>query len=88
MHRNRTDLKNIGPKMAGRLNGAALFTECDLRAVGAMAAYPKSSGAIPVKPCRRSPIPSQTSSRTAISGKQLNRTGYRAPPTPREMNMV
>jgi DNA transformation protein len=36
-----TDLKNIGKKIAGRLNEVGIHTEDDLRAAGAVAAYDK-----------------------------------------------
>jgi len=41
MSRNRplTDLKNIGQKIAGRLQEVDIFTETDLRAVGAVEAH-------------------------------------------------
>lgn len=41
MFRNRklTDLKNIGQKIAGRLNDVGIFTEADLKSVGAVAAH-------------------------------------------------
>lgn len=41
MSRNRdlTDLKNIGKKIAGRLNEVGIFSEDDLRRVGAVSAY-------------------------------------------------
>ncbi|MFZ1827631.1 MAG: TfoX/Sxy family DNA transformation protein, partial [Candidatus Competibacteraceae bacterium] len=34
-----TDLKNIGKKIAGRLNEVGIFSEDDLRTVGAVSAY-------------------------------------------------
>lgn len=37
--RQLTDLKNIGKKIAGRLNEAGIFTEDDLRRVGAADAH-------------------------------------------------
>ncbi len=37
--RQLTDLKNIGKKIAGRLNEAGIFTEEDLRRVGAADAH-------------------------------------------------
>ncbi|MBM9536566.1 TfoX/Sxy family protein [Desulfobulbus alkaliphilus] len=41
MSRNRkiTDLRNIGKKIAGRLNEVGIFSESDLRRVGAVNAY-------------------------------------------------
>jgi DNA transformation protein len=41
MSRNRslTDLKNIGRKIAGRLNEVGIFSENDLRRVGAVGAH-------------------------------------------------
>ena len=41
MRRRLTDLKNIGQKIAGRLNEAGIFTEDDLRTAGAVVAYQK-----------------------------------------------
>lgn len=38
-NRQLTDLKNIGKKIAGRLNEAGIFTEDDLRRVGAARAH-------------------------------------------------
>lgn len=37
--RNLIDLKNIGKKIAGRLNEVGLFSEDDLRRVGAVGAH-------------------------------------------------
>lgn len=37
--RQLTDLKNIGKKIAGRLNEAGIFSEDDLRRVGAVEAH-------------------------------------------------
>ncbi|WP_045221102.1 TfoX/Sxy family protein [Desulfonatronum thioautotrophicum] len=39
--RQLTDLKNIGKKIAGRLNEAGIFTEDDLRRLGAAEAHRK-----------------------------------------------
>ena len=41
MSRNKslTDLKNIGKKIAGRLNEVGIFSEDDLRQVGAIGAH-------------------------------------------------
>jgi DNA transformation protein len=36
---NLTDLKNIGGKIARRLNEAGIFSEVDLRLVGAVGAH-------------------------------------------------
>lgn len=36
---NLTDLKNIGGKIAARLNEAGIFSEADLRLAGAVGAY-------------------------------------------------
>ena len=43
MSRNRslTDLRNIGKKIAGRLNEVGIFSEDDLRRVGAVGAHRK-----------------------------------------------
>lgn len=38
-NRKLVDLKNIGQKIAGRLNQAGIHSEADLRAVGAVGAY-------------------------------------------------
>ena len=35
-HRKLTDLRNIGKKIAGRLNAVGIFTEDELREVGAV----------------------------------------------------
>ena len=37
--RSLTDLKNIGKKIAGRLNEVRIFSEDDLRLVGAVGAH-------------------------------------------------
>jgi len=39
--RSLKDLKNIGDKLAGRLNAVGIFSESDLRSLGAVAAYRK-----------------------------------------------
>lgn len=38
-NRNLTNLKNIGKKIAGRLNDVGIFSEDDLRLVGAVGAH-------------------------------------------------
>jgi len=38
-NRNLTDLRNIGKKIAGRLNEVGIFSEGDLRQVGAVGAH-------------------------------------------------
>jgi DNA transformation protein len=38
-NRNLTELKNIGRKIAGRLNEVGIFSEDDLRRVGAVGAH-------------------------------------------------
>lgn len=38
-NRNLTELKNIGKKIAGRLNEVGIFSEDDLRQVGAVGAH-------------------------------------------------
>lgn len=38
-HRSLTDLKNIGKKIAGRLNAVAIFCEDDLTRVGPVGAH-------------------------------------------------
>ena len=38
-NRNLTDLRNIGKKIAGRLNEVGIFSEGDLRQVGAAGAH-------------------------------------------------
>lgn len=38
-NRSLTDLKNIGKKIAGRLNAIGIFSEDDLRRVGAVGAH-------------------------------------------------
>ena len=38
-NRNVTDLKNIGKKIAGRLNEVGIFSEDDLKLVGAVGAH-------------------------------------------------
>ncbi len=38
-NRNLTDLKNIGKSIAGRLNEVGIFSENDLRQVGAVGAH-------------------------------------------------
>ena len=38
-NRNLTDLKNIGKKIAGRLNDVGIFSEDDLRQVGPVGAH-------------------------------------------------
>ncbi len=38
-NRNLTDLRNIGKKIAGRLNEVGIFSESDLRRVGAVDAH-------------------------------------------------
>ncbi|MEM7734887.1 MAG: TfoX/Sxy family protein [Deinococcota bacterium] len=38
-NRKLTDLKNIGKKIAGRLNEVGIFSEDDLRRVGAIGAH-------------------------------------------------
>jgi DNA transformation protein len=38
-NRSLTDLKNIGKKIAGRLNEIGIFSEDDLRQVGAVGAH-------------------------------------------------
>ena len=38
-NRNVTDLANIGPKIAGRLNAVGIFSEADLRRAGAAKAH-------------------------------------------------
>jgi len=39
LNRSLTDLKNIGTKIAGRLNEIGIFSEDDLRRVGAVGAH-------------------------------------------------
>lgn len=39
MHKKLTDLKNIGPKIAGRLNEVGIFSEEELRFYGAIEAH-------------------------------------------------
>ncbi len=39
LNRNLTDLKNIGKKISGRLNEVGIFSEDDLRRVGAVGAH-------------------------------------------------
>lgn len=38
-NRNLTELTNIGPKIAGRLNAVGIFSETDLRRAGAVTAH-------------------------------------------------
>jgi DNA transformation protein len=38
-HRKLTDLRNIGKKIAGRLNAVGIYTEDELRAAGAVKAH-------------------------------------------------
>jgi DNA transformation protein len=38
-NKNLTDLRNIGKKISGRLNGVGIFSEDDLRRVGAVGAH-------------------------------------------------
>jgi DNA transformation protein len=39
LNRNLTELRNIGKKLAGRLNEVGIFSEDDLRQVGAVIAH-------------------------------------------------
>ena len=48
-NRNLTDLKNIGSKIAARLNEAGIFSEDELRLVGAAEAHCRIKGIYPTE---------------------------------------